>query len=519
MTISTQILFDFIDIFKGNQNGYGVHVYGKSVKGKKEEGGKSFTVMEPITESLYKEHLEGKKGLGISPIDDKGFCNFSVIDYDCYKTKQITPIVDLIYQHDLPIFPFWSKSKGLHIYIFYKEKIKAKEAIHISKIFVTILGLPSNIEIFPKQTTLKKNSIGTFINLPYYNFADAAAKLIGPSGDVDIEEAIMHIQERTLKKEDIKSYLDNLPLADAPPCLQSIYLLGETSSRNEYLFSLARYLKTKFGDDFEYELVKANENLDRKLTINELQDTIISTHKKKDYAYRCSVEPLCSNCNKFICKQRQYGVGGQEISDLSYEDFIQYQTDPPYYSWKINGKDLKFYNETDIINQAEFRKLCFRFVRVLPFRIKEMNWTKIVNTALDNMIIKDVEEVDDISPGALFKGYLVEFLEDRVHAVNKEQIQIHRVYKDDENMQYVFKSKRLIHFLVHEKQFRHFGQVEIQDRLKEMGGCSKRYYLSQELGCTRAWLLPYVALNKFIDAKPKKKFEIDFTKKFDEEMF
>jgi hypothetical protein len=225
-------------------------------------------------------------------------------------------------------------------------------------------------------------------------------------------------------------------------------------------------------------------------------------------------------CNKIECKKRKYGIGGIEISELSYEDFIQYNTDPPYYEWIVNDTSLKFYNEQDIITQTKFRELCFRELHILPVKLKEINWTMIINTALNNIIIKDINEEDDISPGALFKEYLIEFLEDRAHAMTKPQILFDRVYKDDAISSYVFKAKNLIVFLIHQKQFRFYGQTEIQDRLKQLGGMPKKYYIDKDNGAIRVWVLPFTALTKFVDDEPKiADYEIDFTEEYPDEAF
>lgn len=511
MPLSAAGVVDFVRTFSGNKKAYGVHIYKKlNVKGQKEEG-ENYTKTEELLDDYYTKHLEGKQGLGVIPIREDNKVLFSVIDIDEYENN-VLRVVDMIYKGAMPIVPFRSKSGGLHAYIFYKEPIIAQSAINYTKQFVQLLGLTDQTEIFPKQARLREEQVGNWINLPYYNAENTKQYLISQNHEaLTLYEAMDYVKECKQSEENIKSYLETLPLADGPPCLQSIYNSGHTEYRNEYLFSLARYFKTKFGDDFEHKIVEANAQLDKPLPVSEVQRTIIATHKKKDYTYRCNAEPCVSLCNKTVCQSRKYGIGGDTVSNLSYEEFIQYVTDPPYYEWIVNGKSLKFYNELDIINQQAFRQLCFRELHILPGRLKDINWTNIINNALQNVIIRTVDAAEDVSPGSMFKEFLVEFLEKRAQAPIPEHIELDKVYKDEEKQSYIFKPKNLINFLFYQKQFRYYGQTEIQDRLRRLGGRPERYYINGSRKTVRCWSLPYKALLKFVEDEETEKFEVDFT--------
>jgi hypothetical protein len=73
---------------------------------------------------------------------------------------------------------------------------------------------------------------------------------------------------------------------------------------------------------------------------------------------------------------------------------------------------------------------------------------------------------------------------------------------------------------VHQKQFRHYGQTEIQDRLRALGGNPQKYYIDKETSSTRVWTLPYTALDKFIEDEPDiNDYEIDFSEEYPEEAF
>ena len=342
----------FRKYFAGNTLSKGKHIYkGQPKKGQKEEG-KSFTVKEAVTVQNYQTHLEGTEGLGIVPINNQSKCRFFVIDVDDYSGG-VMKLVDKIYSNGFPLIPFQSKSKGLHIYGFLDGFYPADKVVEIAQEFLPVLGLHHNIEIFPKQTKLSTGQVGNWINLPYFSAEKGHQALILADGSLmPFMEFVYTLDSSKHSLESYAEFLSEVQLSDAPPCLQSIFYDKDTKYRNEFLFSMCRYLKSKDGDDFEFSIHKFNNELSRPVPGNELT-ALINSHKKKDYSYRCNQEPIVSCCNKRLCAKRKYGIGGDDVSELSFEDFIQHQSDPPYYEWIINGMPMKFYTETDIINQAK----------------------------------------------------------------------------------------------------------------------------------------------------------------------
>ena len=264
--------------------------------------------------------------------------------------------------------------------------------------------------------------------------------------------------------------------------------------------------------------MEANLMLKEPLTAKEITSTV-SRNKGKEYSYKCTQEPICHFCNKIECAKREFGIEGDRISQLNFEDFIQYKTEPPYYIWNVNGKGLKFFKETDIIKQEKFRELCVRELHILPNKLKDITWTRIINGALQNIKIQEVDPEDDISPGAEFNTILAEFLEGRAQAQSKDQLLIDRVFKDHSCDSYVFKAKDFTKYLIHTRGCRFFGQTEIQDKLRTMGGYPKRYYLGQTHGTIRAWLIPLTALSNFKEEATMENFTIDFSEKYEDSAY
>lgn len=487
----------FQEIFTGNTEAYGQHQRESNKQGEKARG-KNWTVKEKITINQYVQHIEGKNGLGIIPLNDKSEVKFIVIDVDNYNEQYVKKMVKKLYTNRIPLLPFRSKSGGLHLYLFFKSFIPYAKVKDLILEFIPILGLKKDVEIFPKQTSLNEGKTGNWINLPYFNNEKTVQYLISEElQPVSFSVALTIIKERMLSEDEISNYLEQIELNDSPPCLQSIYFNKETDKRNEFLFNMASYLKSKFGDDFEFELLKINKQLKEPLPEEEIQKTIVNSHKKRDYSYKCNLAPICDYCIKSICKNRKYGLGGEEISELSFEDFIQHKTDPPYYEWIVNGVSLYFFDENDIINQAKFRSLCFRELHILPMRLKDSKWTKIINRALKNIIIEDINKQDDLSPGSMFLNYLHDYLENRVHAENLSQVLIDRVYKDNDKKVYLFKVKYFVDFLYGQKNFRYFKITEIHNRLKRLGAINERKYLDKDNKTARVWVLPFKAIKEF----------------------
>ena len=517
MSVSMIMLHDFMTLFRGNETTRGVFLPSGTADENGKEQGSAFTERSLLTEEDYLQHLEGKKGLGIVPIREDAKCYFGVIDLDDVATTPLIP--PILRRYGYPLIPFRSKSGGLHLYAFFREPTAARKVIDVLNTYRRTLGLPKQTEIFPKQAKLENNAMGNWINLPYYKSASTTRYLIGEDGTaLTLEEAINYCAARTLLTDDLEKHLASLPINDGPPCIQAIYLRGHTPMRNNYMFSHAVYLKSKYGDDFEQKVVEANSALEVPLPLKEISDTIVNSLKKKDYAYKCAEEPLCSICDKTECKKREFGVGSSSVPELSFEQLSQYLADPPYYEWMINGKLLRFYSEADIINQQAFRTLCFRILHILPMRLKDETWTRVVNTALTNIKAVSVDSGDDISIGAMFTEYLTEFLTKRASAANKDQILMDRVFKDDELHAYVFRSKNLVNFLVIQKTFRAFGQTEIQARLRDLGGKAIRYYVNKQNSTLRVWTLPFKGLETFVEPDVDQ-VSIDFMEEFENEQY
>ena len=102
-------------------------------------------------------------------------CSWGAIDIDTYNDEDyLKKLVKQIYDEKLPLIPVFSKSKGLHVYIFSKVKVSVPTMRGALAHLRDVLGLHKKTEIFPKQKkreyekdypTLEK--VGNGIGLPY----------------------------------------------------------------------------------------------------------------------------------------------------------------------------------------------------------------------------------------------------------------------------------------------------------------------------------------------------------------
>lgn len=499
MDIDSQTLqlADFMDLFSGDIHNYGVHHY-KFNEGSKETGKNTTVTNKLLTIEQYKDHILGNVGLGVIPIDEHGDVKFGVIDVDVYDTS-FSVYLNAIETIGFPLVPFRSKSGGLHLYMFLKQPTNAKIVIDILNNFITLLGidlyvkhrLNRIIEVFPKQLKKSDNAVGSWINMPYFDAEHTQQYAMRNGQKLTLSSALTYCKEKRCSIGDARAFIFDLPDNDGPPCLQTVMLLNaldENSGRNNFLFSYAVFMKKKDPEFWEQRLYEINDEMAQPLPKAELEATIISSLRRKDYAYKCNEIPCVDYCRKLICKTRKFGVGkeGGYFSELDFGKLSQVKAYEPYYEWdvKIIGDDdykcLRFKNEADIIGQDAFLRLCFRELHILPIKMKQSEWYKLINQALSNIEIVGMEREDDTTPIGLFRSLFTEFLTERAMAQTKDQILNKRVFYEKTAERYLFRAVDLTEFLFVTKNFKYFTPGELHGLLKDLGAISVRIKTESE---------------------------------------
>lgn len=507
MAYTNNDILSFSNLFTGNTNAYGVTEVGEIVDGKAKS--KSRLVYDAVTPAVIQKHLAGAQSIGVAPIRDDGTCNWGAIDIDDYKYN-INDVIAAIDDFELPLCPCYSKSKKLHIYIFFEDATPAEQVQEILKWYASAFACDKKVEIFPKQS--KAHSTQTFyswINLPYFNANDVDnhRKLVTKKGLMSLTEAISIMNSRKLTYKEHRRFIDEFAYHDAPPCILSGLLLRDVGpgQRNNWLFSCGVYLRLKDENcDLSSLLSDINHSLHDPIPDGELQATVIKGFNRKSYFYMCAA---LDRCDKTACRQREFGIESKASTGLDYGDLTQYMTDPPYYEWIVNGQKLTFWSEQEILTQNKFRALCLRQLHIVPRKVEDSRWSKILTRACENIVvIQPSVESGDFSSGSTFFDLTCAFFNTKRKADNVTQLAMGRVYVDEVEREYVFTAKAFIDFLVHKNDFKQYQPVEMRVRLQQLGAYKEG----------NVWRIPIASIPQAIepeiniDFRDKKDVEEDF---------
>ena len=435
---------DFIKYFTGLKRNYG---FCNIEKGYKDESGKiKFDpkdygwAKKEITDQDYEDHLTGKKSIGINPCDDEGTSIFGAIDIDpkSYTNFNLKKYLEIITEKNLPVIPVKSKSGGLHLYVFTKEKIKASEIREFLEKLLFIFGLPSNTEIYPKQTSLDssdgKRPSGNFINLPYYNKKDRVA--VKPDGEeMDFDTFIKVINLNAQSSENLKTLgadlinreLKNqsLEFEDGPPCLGLI--CGDIDKtkkklpdeRDRFLYNYMVFAKRKYPDEWEDRVLQKARDYIKYDNVwgDDKVKSKIKAWKGDTAGYTCNEDPIQSKCIKSTCLRRRFGVGKQlnaswpdiiSVTKMDYRPhprFFLYVKQPSGKIKNINAKTVK-----QIIEQRELRALIAEHTNIVPPPIKPKDFQDIIASLWSQL---NVETPDPESqPAGILYRHIKEYLND-----------------------------------------------------------------------------------------------------------
>jgi hypothetical protein len=494
----------FIDIFDGLQEAYGTFKIEKeSASGKMQ--GKAAVVRESRTTVLWENHLKGKTGIGIIPINSDNECQWGCIDVDQYPLDHKV-LVQKIRKMKLPLVVCRSKSGGAHCFLFTKEFIEAKDMQKALQCMASALGYGES-EIFPKQIKLHldRGDVGNFLNLPYFNAEEGLRYAILDDGTsatlqefFELYEEHVQTPEQVIALQVVKVKEKQL-LADGPPCLQ-ILCTDKISEggRNNGLFNIGVYLRKAFPDSWESEILSYNmQYLDPPLPLNEV-NIVAKQVQRKDYAYKCSDAPINAHCNKELCHTRKFGVGSA-VQGASIGNLRKYNSTPPVWFMDVNSEPLELDTE-GLMNQTAFQKACMEQLNFMPRSVTKQVWEGRISTLLTDMKDNEsaiVEVSQDASIAGQFYDYLEEFCRHMQQAQDKEEILLRRPWTDEEINRTYFRLKDFENYLKKNKWFE-YKSHRIAQRLRDIHGEST--VLKIKGRSVRVWVIPsFEAMNIEID--------------------
>lgn len=501
MAYSSNDVFAFSDLFQGNDEAYGTTIVGDIVEGKAQSS--SQLVHAELSSAVVQRHLAGEQSIGVAPINSQGMCHFGAIDIDSYPGN-LLDIVKAIEDFNLPLFPCYSKSKKLHLYMFFSEEVSAEDTISLLRWYADAFSLGKKVEIFPKQSKARStNKFYSWINLPYFDANNEAnhRKLVRADGTlVSLSDALERAHSIQWSLKEHQTFIEEFVYKDAPPCILTGLLLRDIGrgQRNNWLFSVGVYLRMKDENaDLETLLCDINNSLQDPIPEEELRTTIIKGFQRKSYFYMCG---SLDRCDKARCRHTEYGIDSKESTGLDYGELTQYLTDPPYYDWIINGQKLTFWSEQEILTQTKFQALCLRQLHLVPRKVKEERWAKIITRACENInVVKPVAEQGDFTTGSTFFDIVCSFFNTNRRADNITQIAMGRVFYDEVKSEYIFTAHAFIDYVITKNDFRRYAPVEMRARLIDMGAYQEG----------QAWHMPANS----IPVQPKADIVVDFRDK------
>lgn len=497
----------FRNLFDGLDRTYGKYDIDHDLSSRQEKvTGKPVTIKAAVTMELYAKHLEGAQGLGIVPIREDSTCNFAALDIDEYNLD-LPALAREIAALKLPLIPCRSKSGGAHCYIFCEEPIRADILFKKLKLFAEALGYPS-IEIFPKQTELRPNDVGNWINLPYF---DCQKKnhdryALDDKGEpiMKLEDFVEYADNKRVTLEQLKKLKPkrkDLPFDDGPPCLQRLAQRGfPDGTRNNGLFNLGVYCRKKFESDWEDKLEELNyAHMQPPLKSGEVQQVIKSV-SRKEYQYTCEQPPINAVCSKDACYGRRYGVGGgmggadpetmmgglrkSVTKDLFGEEI---QEDEVMWFMDIDGVELQL-TTMDLFNQDRFRARCAERLCKLPMKVRPQRWDLILKDRIENA------GLIEFPPETGTYGQIVNALRDFItrygSAETRDDILAGKVWANDEGLLH-FSHKSFWDYLVKVGIYRQRDDgKQLHTILKKLGADKKQLMIDSKLNKNiRVWVV------------------------------
>jgi len=186
------------ELFAGNQHRH-VKNSGPPVWDEEKHKWKLKTTTDdgPATLAHWSQHLYRSYILSVIPLLSDGTCWFACIDYDKYELDYIKICHD-IDRSKFPLLPVISKSGGLHLFVFFKEPVRAELIVPALHYWAARLGFEKkDYEVFPTSTGEDKSTRA--ISMPYGDrFVDALPEqsALAGHGNRQLLENFLYLAEK-----------------------------------------------------------------------------------------------------------------------------------------------------------------------------------------------------------------------------------------------------------------------------------------------------------------------------------
>ena len=122
------------------------HVYGT----RDAQSGKVRQVKQPVTDTVLLDHIEGRQHYGVYLlVGDR--TRASAVDFDTEDVWPVAEFVGLAEHYRLPVYVERSKSKGHHVWMFFRgDGVLAAKARRVARHMLEEIAHP-HVEVFPKH--------------------------------------------------------------------------------------------------------------------------------------------------------------------------------------------------------------------------------------------------------------------------------------------------------------------------------------------------------------------------------
>jgi len=497
----------FASLFTGNESGYGQSTgEGDSFR--------FWVASGAAGTKAYREHLNGKRGLSISPIRSDNMCLFGVIDDDEHHRTgvavNINKLALKVKQHKLPLVPCRSRTGGVHLYVFFEQPTAAAKVRTLLKRWAGELGIYGDAEIFPKQIRVPPGGMGNTIGLPYCNAASSDKYLIIDKEPQPLSVFLSTCEKLTVGEAQLKPLLGG-DHAEAPPCLQRLILKGcPTGCRNEALYNLTIYMKRKAPTTYTADLMDLNRTIfDEPMNNREAQRTIKSA-ARSDYRYRCNEAPCRNYCDRDTCSTRKFGIDIETAEPLSDDVILglrKHLTQPIQWELQIVG-DKRIFVQTSVL--LDYRRLMTCITEgagFVPPGMKNAEWLRFVAPLVENAEL--VSAPTDSTVGGVLLSRLADFIQKARESIAGDKSPLLRgnpIYVKDEKGRVVthFRGKDFMEYLKR-KRHEEVRPNVIWISLKQVGVKTGRFRIGNKQ--VSVWSI-YSELDEAEHVMPR--FEVDF---------
>jgi len=224
-------------------------------------------------------------------------------------------------------------------------------------------------------------------------------------------------------------------------------------------------IKKERPDDWEDGVDEFNRRyINPPLSSKELQETVVKSHRRKDYAHLCDQAPMVNFCDKAKCRMCKFGIGGSGGSSFmpTLSGMTIMMSDPRVYWINVDGERIEL-NENELNSPREFQKKCLRELNKRPDLIKDKDWGAIVNGLTSEATYAEVPP--ELTIRGQFLEKLEEFCTSRTRAMAPEELVLGKPWTAKGVTS--FKIQGLMDFLKR-KDFKDLTRPQVQQIIKDL---------------------------------------------------